>query len=138
LLRSSRLATVVILPIAITFVLRGSTFIGLWMGPQYAGLSGKVLAVLAFCLMPIAGYQIVTVAMLGLNRHAALIPVFFGEAISNIALSVLLVSRWGVLGTAVGTLVPRLVMSVVIGPVYAQRVLGIPIRQFWIHVFMIP
>ena len=39
------------LPIVITFLIRGRTFIGLWMGSQYSKTSGTVLAILATALL---------------------------------------------------------------------------------------
>src|SRR6185437_8208301 len=50
-INGTRATLVLSLPIVITLILRGQTFIGLWMGPQYARPSGTVLAILAVALM---------------------------------------------------------------------------------------
>jgi len=39
--------TMLILPVVITFALRGRAFIGLWVGDEYASLSGTVLRILS-------------------------------------------------------------------------------------------
>jgi O-antigen/teichoic acid export membrane protein len=137
-LMSARLASLVVLPIVVTFLVRGASFIGLWMGPEYAVLSGQVLQVLALTLVPLAGYQVVTAALFGINKHGALIPVFLAEAAVNLVLSVLLVRRYGVVGTAIGTLVPRLIISTLIGPWLMRRHLGISLRAFWLAAFVQP
>ena len=46
----TRATMAVSLPIVITLIVRGHSFIGVWMGPQYAKSSGTVLAILAIAL----------------------------------------------------------------------------------------
>jgi len=108
------------------------------MGPAFATLAGKVVIILSFNLLTLAGYQIVAAAMFGVGRHLGLIPVLACEAVVNILLSILLVRRFGVLGTAFGTMIPRLIVSAFIGPWYAARTLRIPLRRFWLDAFIRP
>lgn len=131
LLAGARLTTLCILPITVTFIVRGATFIGLWMGPQYAKPSGRVLAVLAVFVTCHAGYQVITASMLGINRHRGLIPVFLADAATNVGLSIFLVPRIGIIGSALGTLIPQLVVTLVIGPWYVRRELGVSMAEFW-------
>jgi O-antigen/teichoic acid export membrane protein len=138
LLTGGRLSTLTILPVAVTFMIRGPSFIGLWMGPQYAALSGGVLRVLALTLWCVAGYQIVTVSMLGVSRHTGLIPLFVVEALCNVGLSIVWVRAYGVIGSAWGTVVPRLVASLLVGPWYVRRNLGVPLRTFWLSALAQP
>jgi O-antigen/teichoic acid export membrane protein len=138
LLVGARLSTLAVLPIVATFMIRGSSFIGLWMGPAYAELSGRVLWVLSLTLWTIGGYQVVGAAMVGLNKHTGLIPIFLAEAACNLVLSVIWVRAYGVIGTAIGTAVPRVIVSTLIGPWYARRITGIPLRTFWRAVFVQP
>ena len=138
LVAAARLSTIVTLPIAVTFMVRGSSFIGLWMGPTYADLSGRVLWVLALTLWTTGGYQIVSAAMIGLNKHSGLIPILIVEALSNLVLSVIWVRMYGVIGTAIGTAVPRTIVSTIVGPLYVRRTVGIPLHRFWLAVFVQP
>ena len=108
------------------------------MGPQYTELSGRILIVLSATLATLSGYQIVTAAMLGMNRQAGLIPVFIIEAVSNLVLSVIWVRHYGVIGTAVATMLPRVIISTLVGPWYVKRHLGLGVRQFWMMVFILP
>jgi O-antigen/teichoic acid export membrane protein len=68
-LMGPRYATMLVLPIVITFVLRGKTFIGLWMGSEYADTSSKVLKVLGVALFFSAANQVTTAIMWGINKH---------------------------------------------------------------------
>ena len=138
LLTTARVSSLVVLPIVVTFVLRGASFIGLWMGPQYAELSGQILIVLSATLATLSGYQIVTAAMLGMGRQSGLIPVFIVEAVTNLVLSVIWVRAFGVIGTAMATMIPRVIISTLVGPWYVKRHLAMSLRKFWLHAFIQP
>jgi len=138
---SSRTGSMVVLPVAITFMLRGSSFIGLWMGTQYAELSGKVLLVLSFTLVFWAANSVTAGSMLGLSKHRPLVPALLFEGMLNLTLSILWVrGSLGILGVAWGTLVPSLISSLVFWPWYIQRTLKItPVRYItsaWVRPFL--
>jgi O-antigen/teichoic acid export membrane protein len=137
-LRSSSWATMVALPIAATFLIRGSSFIGLWMGPQYEDLSGKVLRVLAISLPFWACCSVVCSAMLGISRHKPIVPVALSEGLCNLALSIFLVRRMGVIGVAWGTLIPNLLATMVFCPWYLRRTLGVPLRRYVVTAWLKP
>lgn len=135
---SARLSSIVIMPIAVTFLVTGPQFIGLWMGPEFADLAGRILRVISVPLIVLSGYQVVTAAMLGVGKHAELIPVFIAEALVNVVLSVIWVRKYGVLGTAFGTMIPRVIVSAIIGPMYARKSIGVHLPTFWKEVFVLP
>jgi O-antigen/teichoic acid export membrane protein len=137
-LRSSSWATMVALPVTVTFLIRGGTFIGLWMGPQYAGLSGTVLRVLTLSLPFWAGFAVVSSAMLGISRHKPLVPVALLEGLCNLGLSIFLVKRMGVAGVAWGTLIPSLLASLFFCPWYLRHVLGVPVRRYLLTAWLKP
>jgi O-antigen/teichoic acid export membrane protein len=134
-LRMGRISSMIMLPITITFLIRGPSFIELWMGPKYAEPSGEILRVLAVSLSFAAGARVVGAAMLGLNRHRQLVPAELAEAVLNLALSIILIGPLSITGVALGTAIPNLLMSLVVLPWYAQRVIGVKMMdlfsQFW-------
>jgi len=134
----ARIATLVVLPMVLTFMIRGDRFIDLWMGPAYGESGGRVLWVLSIALWAVAGYQVVTVTMLGINRHMGLIPGFVAEALANLALSIILIPRMGIVGSAWGTTIPRLIASLWFAPWFVQRVLGIPMKALWRDIWIKP
>jgi O-antigen/teichoic acid export membrane protein len=138
LITGARYATLVSLPIVVTFILRGHSFIGLWMGEEYAEPAGDVLVLLATAFWASAGLQVCLSAMIGLNRHRGIIPAFGAEAVINIALSVVLLQSYGIYGVALGTLIPRLAIALFFGPWYARRVVGIPMARYWIDTLLRP
>src|SRR5262249_41281793 len=111
-LNSVRLASLVVLPIVVTFLTRGSTFIGLWMGPALAPGSGRVLSILALGLCVFSSYQVLTSSMMALDLQRPLVPAYVGEAVLNLGLSVVLGYAIGVDGVAWGTTIPRVILSI--------------------------
>lgn len=131
-----RSATLIVLPMSITFILRGRTFIELWMGAKYAESSGAVLWILAIALSFSAARQVVGAAMIGLNRHRTLVVALFVEGALNLGLGALLIQWWSIVGVAWGAAIPHLAFSLLFIPWYTARVLHISPResvlQFWL------
>jgi O-antigen/teichoic acid export membrane protein len=131
LLDGARFATLAIAPIVVTLEIRGTSFIAQWMGAAYARDAGAVLAVLGPAVWAFAGFQVLTAAMIGLDRHRGLVPIFAGEALANLLLSVAWVGPYGIVGVAWGTALPRLLVSLLVGPLYARRHAGVPVLRYW-------
>ena len=121
----SRAGTMVVLPIALTLMIRGKTFIGLWMGPQYADLSGTVIRILSLTLFLWAANSVTGGTLLGLSKHKPIVPMLMAEGVCNLALSILLVRRMGIVGVAWGTVIPSMASTLVFWPWYIRRALGI-------------
>ena len=137
-LSASRAATLVILPIAITFLLRGKSFIGLWMGPEYGTPSGEVLQVLALVVWCGSARAVAGAAVIGVNMHRRLVPLAAFEALCNIALSLALARPLGVVGVAIGTLIPALIVSFLLVPRQMQQVIGVPARDYIVNAVVLP
>jgi O-antigen/teichoic acid export membrane protein len=135
---SMRLGALAILPIVLTLLVRGPTFIGLWMGPAYVEMSGHILRVLCLGLCFFTSYHVLTQTIIGLNMHKGMVPAYVGEAIANVGLSILLGLTWGVIGVAWGTTIPRLVLSLFLGPWCARRWLDVPVHDFAMHAWVRP
>ena len=129
-LKGTRIATAIILPIGLSFMLRGKSFIGLWMGPAYGDLSGRVLWVLSLALLFAAGNQVAGSTMIGISKHKPLVPAFLCEALCNLAISIALVRPKGIIGVAWGTTLPSLAISLCFWPLYVRQVLRVSIRTY--------
>jgi O-antigen/teichoic acid export membrane protein len=124
-INGTRATMAVSLPIALTLIIRGDSFIGVWMGPQYSKSSGTVLAILATALL--FSLQNVTAASIafGVGKHKTLAKWAIGEAVSNLTLSIILAHVLGIYGVAIGTLIPSLVVQLVLWPRYISELVGI-------------
>jgi O-antigen/teichoic acid export membrane protein len=138
ILLGSRVATLGLLPIVITFLFRGSTFIGLWMGPQYAEWSGGVLIIISLPLVFAAGRRVMTTALMGLSVHRFLLAPFAVEAVMNLTLSIMLVQDYGIMGVALGTAIPGVIINGAVLPVTFSRITKIPLTRFWYEAWIRP
>jgi O-antigen/teichoic acid export membrane protein len=125
LIKAARFGSMVFLPIGITFLIRGRSFIGLWMGPSYAGLSGDVLITLTIAQLFAAGNQAPGSMTVAISRHKGMVPAIVMEGLCNLGLSIALVRTYGVVGVAIGTAVPNLLSQLLFWPWYIRRVYGI-------------
>jgi len=138
LVHGTRYASLVVLPIIATFIVRGESFISLWMGAEYGKLSGQILTVVSVSLWAMIGYQICTTTMIGLGKHRGMVPIFAFEAVTSVVLSIFLIQKIGVLGSAWGILVPRLVVALVMSVAYAKKVLNISIGEYYLDSILLP
>jgi len=137
----TRATMVFSLPIVITLILRGHSFIGVWMGTQYSHVSGTVLAILAVALtFSLQNMTAVAIAF-GVEKHKIVAKWAIAEGIANLALSILLAhTRLGMYGVAVGTLIPSLFVQLVLWPRYIFRLVNVTyvqvFRNVWGPVFL--
>jgi O-antigen/teichoic acid export membrane protein len=137
-LNTASFATVVVLPMAVTFLFRGSSFVGLWMGPEYSAPSGRVLWILTISLIFSASSQIALATVLGISKHKALVPVFLGQAIATLVASAAVFPRAGVVGVAWAMAIPHLAVSLLFWPAYLRKTVGVPLRACFEAVWLRP
>lgn len=121
----SRATLAIALPIITTFLLRGDQFIGLWMGPTYAHSSGEILLVLAIPLPFVYANRTAVSVAFGTDKHRKPALLFAAEGVANLVLSILLVRRLGIIGVAIGTLVPSLISQVIIFPRFLPEIVHV-------------
>jgi O-antigen/teichoic acid export membrane protein len=111
------------------FVL-GRLFILRWMGPRFAD-SYPVLLVMGAALMLDVVMQPANNVLYALARHPPYVVAVVCEALANVALSILLARRYGMVGVAIGTLIPLAVNSLLFTPVYTCRVVDLALWRFY-------
>ena len=131
-------ATLVTVPMALTFLLRGERFLDLWMGPAYGPLTDQVLYVLSFPVWLAGGRLVAAGAVQGINRHQPLAIAVALEAIANLVLSLILIKPLGLVGVALGMAIPTTIVNLAFMPRYLERHLRIPSLQFVTRVFVLP
>ena len=122
---------VVTLPIALTFALLGNVFVHLWMGEEFAHTAGQILLVLGITQIISAPHYVISSVMYGMSQHNTLGYLRIGEAVANLALSILLVKPLGVLGVAIGTGASHLIVAALILPSVISKRLGMKLRDYW-------
>jgi O-antigen/teichoic acid export membrane protein len=130
LLRGTQGTLAILLPISLALVLRGKTFIGLWMGPQYSEISGTVLQILIVSqFFGIADGTAASI-MMAIDKHKPVARWAVAEAVLNLGLSIVLVKTIGIYGVAWGTSIATAFVHLVFWPRYVRKVLGVPVRRF--------
>lgn len=114
--------------IAIQFYFLGENFISLWLG------DGFYYTYVIFCVFMIAQIGIMShdtmiesVVGMGHNRFVSFLALI--EAISNVLLSLYLVKIWGLVGVAIGSVIPMTISRYFIVPVYCCRLININFKM---------
>lgn len=129
--RSVSLTLFVSIPVVAAYAVLGDIFIGLWMGPKYAELSGMVLLVLAIGQVMSAPHHAITSILYGLGAPELIARLRVVEAAVNLLLSVVLVNFLGLLGVALGTTIPHLVLTALVLPIVICRKTGMSVSRFY-------
>jgi O-antigen/teichoic acid export membrane protein len=130
LIRGTQATLALALPISLALVLRGKTFISLWMGPQYSEIAGTVLQILMISqYLGIANGTAGSI-MMAIDKHKPVAKWAVVEALLNLGLSILLVKTIGLYGVAWGTSIAMTFVHLFFWPRYVQKVLGVPVRTF--------
>jgi O-antigen/teichoic acid export membrane protein len=118
-------------------------FFRLWLGAAFADPANypSVATIFYFLLfgsiVSVAqriGYQV----LLGRRQVALLAYLFAAEGVCNLLLSLFLVRRYGLIGVALGTLVPAIVFQGLLQPVFVCRSLQITMSTYWNEVLLRP
>ena len=109
-----------------------------WMGPDFAAPSGRVARVLMVAFLfflPVRG--VASPMLMGLGRAAPTSLAFLAMGVANVALSLLLVRRLGIVGVAVGTAVPCAGFAVLVAWLACVEV-GVPFGDYLRYVVARP
>lgn len=126
----TRMSALAALAIGSILVLHGKSVIALWVGQRYVS-SYPILVLLTIGAVVSAG-QFGTLQMLiGVGRHRAYGLWTVGEGVANLLLSIFWAHKYGLIGVALGTAVPLLVVKLTLQPWYVTRVLKISLREYF-------
>ncbi len=132
LIQGTRACLAMFLPISCALFFRGQSFIRLWMGHEYASVSGIILQILLLnYVLTTANVTSCGIAY-GLAKHRPIMVWALIEAAVNLTLSVLLARRIGVYGVAWGTAIAGVICNLLFWPRYISRLVQIsPGEYIW-------
>jgi O-antigen/teichoic acid export membrane protein len=132
LLVGTRLSLATVLPISTALLLLARPLVLAWVGPAFSG-SVAVLQLLAIVVIFRVGNATAATLLKGAGGHRFVAIVNIATGIVNVVLSVLLVRPLGLVGVALGTLVPVAISGAfIVFPAGCRRVgvpLGAAVRQ---------
>jgi O-antigen/teichoic acid export membrane protein len=128
LLEGTRLSLATVVPIAITVIVLADPLIRGWLGTDVLA-AVPVIQILAFAVLLRVGNATSTTMLKGAGevRHVAMVNIVAG--VVNLVLSSLLIKPFGLVGVAVGTLIPVAFASIfVLFPAACRRV-NVPVAD---------
>jgi O-antigen/teichoic acid export membrane protein len=120
LLRSTRLLALLSILGGVLLLVDGRALLRLWVGKEVAS-AYSVVAVLAFGYMINLAQHPTLLIVIAKGRHGPLGWWTIAEGIANIVLSVIWGISHGLLGVAMGTIVPMLLVKIFVQPWYALK-----------------
>jgi O-antigen/teichoic acid export membrane protein len=130
LLVGTRLSLATVIPIGGTLFLKAEELVAAWVGPEFAE-SAVVLRVLAATVIIRVGASTANTVLKGTGKHRLVAATAVATALTNLALSLVLVRSIGLLGVAIGTLIPISIGSIaVLFPAGCRR-LRLPLGRVW-------
>jgi O-antigen/teichoic acid export membrane protein len=129
MLEGTRIALILVTGVTVCAIGFAGPLVTRWMGPGFEG------GIVPFYILAVTGVVLVGLGplgniLLGIGRHKLVAGVAIGEALANLALSVVLVRRFGMLGVAVGTAVPVLIANLFVLLPAACRQFGMTTATF--------
>jgi O-antigen/teichoic acid export membrane protein len=137
LLTGTRLTVLVSTPLCVGYLALGRQFLSLWMGDTYAG-SATLLMVLTIPQFGSLPQHVSALVLAGMAKHRVFALFALVEGVANVALSILLVQRLGLIGVALGTVITHLLCTTILVPLYTLSVLGMRAREYLVHAFWRP
>ena len=130
---STRLAFALVAGATLTLLLVGDALIGAWVGPGFEG-SVWPLYVLAVTGIVLVSQQPLGSMLMGTGRHKLVAAACLVEAAANLALSILLVRRLGIVGAALGTMIPVFMVNLGWLMPAGCRAMGVGYARFLVDV----
>jgi O-antigen/teichoic acid export membrane protein len=122
LVQGTRLSLAMVVPLATVLGLTARPLVMIWVGPAFSA-SVNVIYILSIVVALRVGNATSAVILKGSDVHKFLAFSNLSMAASNLILSVLFVRVYGLIGVAIGTLIPMLVFSMfVVFPAACRRV----------------
>lgn len=126
LVQGTRLSLAMVVPLATVLGLTARPLVMVWVGPAFSA-SVDVIYILSIVVALRVGNATSAVILKGSDLHKFLAFSNLSMAAGNLILSVLLVRVYGLIGVAIGTLIPIVVFSMfVVFPAACRRV-GMPV-----------
>ena len=126
----TRLSALASLAMGSMLVLHGRSLLLLWVGPRYVS-SYPILLLLTVGAVASSAQVPAQHTLIAKGRHRAYGIWTLAEGLANLVLSVVWARRYGIVGVALGTAVPLLVVKLTLQPWYVTRVLDMSLGGFF-------
>jgi len=111
LLQGTRFSLAMVLPVCAVLALLAEQVVLVWVGPAYRD-SIRIIHILSIVIIIRVGSSTAMTLLKGSGKHRLLTISNITIAIANLILSVILVRKYGLIGVALGTLIPLSIVCV--------------------------
>ena len=125
LINGTKYSLIIVLPVGCSYMFLGEELVSLWIGPKYASKAYPLLVILTFGIIAYVSQFTASRVLQGLAKHRVTSYAAICEAIANLVLSIALVREYGMVGVAIGTMIPMLCINIMVIPWYTCRVVGL-------------
>jgi O-antigen/teichoic acid export membrane protein len=135
LLRGTQISLAMVVPIAISLFVLADPLIRAWLGARAADVAGSipVIQILSIAVAIRVGNATASTLLKGAGRHRLVAFANLGTGVVNVGLSLLLIRPYGLVGVAIGTLIPIALSTIGIIQPAAYRHVGIPVRRGFVQ-----
>lgn len=132
---STRLTLAGFVPLGLVLSILAAPLLGAWVGSTYTQYAPLVMILVMAGLIDMSQWAASHVLQ-GMERHHPLAVISIGSALANLVLSLILVQTWGLIGVAIGTLIPTTIECLFFVMPYTMRVTGVNARQALREIFL--
>jgi O-antigen/teichoic acid export membrane protein len=132
---ATRLTLAAFLPLAGGLTVLAAPILTLWVGAEYADY-GYLVGILTLASLIDTSQWPGGAVLQGMARHRPVALLSVASGIANLALSVILCRRLGLIGVAIGTLVPTAIVCLGLLQPYVMRVVGASAQQMVRQVYL--
>lgn len=132
---STRVTIASFMPFGCILAILAAPLLSVWVGETYAPYAPLVVILTLAGLVDMSQWSASHVLQ-GMARHQPLAYMSIGSGIANLILSAILIQPFGLVGVALGTLIPTTVESFGLVMPYAMRVVGVSKRQALTEIFL--
>ena len=132
---ATRLTLAAFLPVAGALTVLAGPILTLWVGAEYADY-GYLVGILTLASLIDTSQWPGGAILQGMARHRPVAVLSVAGGIANLVLSIILCRRLGLIGVALGTLIPTAVVCLGLVQPYAMRTVGVSARQMLREVYL--
>lgn len=130
LVAGSKYSVLLSWPVLLALVVFGGDLLETWVGPAYRSSAAGLLTLLALPSLLALPQSTASSLLFGVSRHKGVVALSLLNAGLNLGLSLLWVRPFGLVGVALGTALPLLVVGGAATLVYASFALGVPVGRY--------
>jgi O-antigen/teichoic acid export membrane protein len=111
-------------------IILGKAFIQVWMGEKYLDAYPVLVILILAIVVNFVNNPSMSI-MYAMSKHQYLAMINIVEGIMNLALSIILIKSYGIIGCALGTAIPLIITRVLVLPVYVRRFTKLSLKKYY-------